>query len=392
MQDDLVLRVNHEKFAVVARNKRLIEYAERCIGTTTSKVYAEVLQKLESELFQCKAEPGISQDHDPDDVLDLSTLPQVSTEEMTFLLKDSTKFSKGIGNVDSSKIDLAQFDHPKKRRKKEPVDSDDEAIAVDNASSDEDEDMDDASPTTNISEVSSDSEAPDPDETYGSKGLPTTTVKTRLPTIRQHLLLLASHPPQFLHHIPATPYHPEKWAVAFGHLNKRLLSLSLTQIITTRFGPLAARLVRILDNKGKLDEKTLTALGLINQKTMRSLLTAMHRAGHVELQEIPRDTQRQPSRTMYLWYFDPERCKAKLLEETYKSMARALQRARAEREKIRGLIGKASRTDVVGKEHILLSAAERTALGTWRGTEERILGEVDRLDDLVGLFRDSSVW
>ena len=364
----------------------MIEYAGQAIGTITSLVYAEVLRRLEPTIFQCRADPGSSEDEDPDEELDPSTLPSISTDELVRALDESIDFSKGIANVDPGRINMSQFDHRKKRRKKEPVDGDDEVKVDGEASSDEDEDMDDASPATNISEVDSDPEAPDHNAAYGSKGPP--TVKSRLFAIRQHLLLLASHPPGFLHRVPATPYQPERWAVAFGPLTKHLLSLSLTQIITARFGPLAARLARILGEKGKLDEKTLTALGLINQKTMRALLAAMHRAGHVELQEIPRDTQRQPSRTMYLWYFDTERCKAKLLEETYKSMSRALQRVKEEKEDMRGLLEKAARTDVIGREEELLSGAERRALEVWRGAEERLLGEVGRLDDLVGLFRD----
>ncbi len=347
-----------------------------------------MLQKLESNIYQCRAGPGLLEDQDLDEELDPNTLPQVSTDEISFLVKDFIDCSKGIANIDPGKINNVQFGHRKKRRKKEPVDSNEEAMVDGDASSDEDEDMEDASPATNISEVSSDSEGPDPNAAYRSKGLAPTTAKSRMSDMRQHLLLLASHPHRFLYRVPATPYQPERWAVAFGPLTKHLLSLALTQVITARFGPLAARLTRILDDKGKLDEKTLTALGLINQKTMRALLTAMHRAGHIELQEIPRDAQRQPSRTMYLWYFDPDRCRAKLLEETYKSMARALQRAREERQKIRGLVDKAGRTDVVGREDELLGNAERRALEVWRGIEERLLGEVGRLDDLVGLFRD----
>ena len=364
----------------------MVEYAERAIGTTTSLVYAGVLRKLEPTIFQCRMDPGPSEDEDPDEELDPNTLASVSTDELVYALDESIDFSKGIANVDPGRISMLQFDHRKKIRKKEPVDSDNEAMVDGDVSSDEDEEMDDASPATNISEVDSDPEAPDPNAAYRSKGLP--TPKSRLFGIRQHLLLLASHPPRFLHRIPANPYQPERWAVAFKPLTKHLLSLSIIEVTTARFGPLAARLARILDEKGKLDEKTLTALGLINQKTMRALLTAMHRAGHVELQEIPRDTQRQPSRTMYLWYFDPERCKAKLLEETYKSMSRALQRVKEERKDMRGLLEKAARTDVIGKEDELLSVAERRALEVWRGAEERLLGQVGRLDDLVGLFRD----
>ena len=174
----------------------------------------------------------------------------------------------------------------------------------------------------------------------------------------------------------------------FPALSRQLRLIELESIITTRYGVEALRIIRILQEKGKLDEKAIATFALMNQKTMRSILTTMHEGGHLELQEVPRDNQRQPSRTIFLWFFDPERCRQKVLEETYKTMARCMQRAKAEREAVQSVIDKASRTDVVGKEDELLGLDERTALGAWREKEERLLGEIGRLDDLVAVLRD----
>ena len=248
----------------------------------------------------------------------------------------------------------------------------------------------------NISEVDEDGDLVNGDADYGSEvkvekedHFPIySDERSRVELIRQHLLLLAEHPLEFVEYIKRTPSKPEQWTVNFCSLARQLRQMELENTIATRFGPGATRLVRIFLEKGKLDEKAITSIGLINQKLMRSILTAMHEAGQLELQEIPRDNARQPSRTMFLWYFDPERCRKKLLEETYKAMARCLQRARVEKEAVQLTIDKANRTDVVGKEDEYLGVDERMALSTWREKEERLLGEVGRLDDLVAVLRD----
>ena len=69
-------------------------------------------------------------------------------------------------------------------------------------------------------------------------------------------------------------------------------------------------------------------------------------------------------------------------------MARCLQRVKVEREAVQTVIEKAERTDVVGKEEEYLGVGERVALEEWREREERLLGEVGRLDDLVAVLRD----
>lgn len=381
-----MLRINHDKFSVVARNHHFVELVEKCISTATSKVYAEVLRRLEPQLRKCREE--LTSAEDPDET-DLSTLPQVSTQDLVALLKDGSELAAAIGIVDAAKIDLALTDHRKKERRKKSTDLDaaNDITTVGHVSSDENEDDYDSANSDIRSEAESISSLSysSPSKEINS---PPSSNRAAMAALRQHLLLLCEHPHQFLHRVSLNATVPEKWAVNFSALSSTLLDVALTQTISARFGPLATRLVNILSAKGKLDEKTLTTLGLLNQKAMRALLTAMHQAGYLQLQEIPRDNNRQPSRTLFLWYWDADRAGARLLEESYAAMSRHVRRARVERERVRETVEKATRTDVVGREDEFLGEGERHALGVWRAKEERLWGQVGRLDEVVAIVRE----
>ena len=383
-QDNLVLSINHDKFAVIMRSRSLISLANQSICTSTAKVYAEVLRTLEPKIRDCKEE---LETPDFGDGPELHALPQVSTDDIVAALRESTDLANAFGNVDTSRVNLTQNDHPKKRRKKKEPDSEDEVMVDGDASPDEDNS--DSEETLTI--VSSDSEGVNGEADYDPNPAAKSSNNLKDPhrdTIRDHLLLLAQHPYKFLHHLPETPNLPERWSVSFPPLMAHLLHHALLQTITSRYGLPAARLTRLLSEKGKVDEKNLCSLSLLNQKIMRSYLTKLHQAGMIQLQEIPRDNSRNPQRTLYLWFFDIERCKAKLLQETYKTMARCLQRVRVEGEKVKSTVEKASRSDVIGREEEFLGVQEREALSKWRDMEEKIWGEVGRLDELVAMMRD----
>ena len=367
------------------RNRRLVELVEQSISTSTSTVYFEVLRALEPNLNECKERSDSLGEYDDD--VDLSSLPQVSTDDLVAAIKDSSELARNLGTLQNANAYPAHLEHPKKRQKKE-ANRDNEAIVDGYTSPDEDEDPESDS---NISGVSSDSKDMYGDREYEPNGLRESMSDPHRRTIRSHLLLLAQHPYKFLHQFSQTPATPEQWAVNFTALSKHLTQHTILRVITSRHGLPAARITRILSEKGKVDEKTLCSMSLMAQKLMRSYLTTMQKEGMLEVQEVPRDNARKAERTNFLWFFDQGRCKSKLLEETYKTMARCLQRAKVEVEKVRGTIEKASRTDVVGHEEELLEVQERQALGGWKEKEERIWGELGRLDDVVGILRDFGV-
>jgi len=148
------------------------------------------------------------------------------------------------------------------------------------------------------------------------------------------------------------------------------------------------RIVRMLSEKGKLDEKNLQEIGLLNAKELRQSLASLQSAGLLELQEVPREPQRQPNRTIYLWFYDAERVQKMYLNKLYKSMSRLFQRLEVERTRLATTLTKIERTDVQGLEEDILSAAELKVLSQWRQREAWFITEIGRIDDAVSILRD----
>ena len=363
------------------RNDHLVDLAGRAISTSTAGVYAQVLRTLQRKVGSCLVKPENSNEADVE--IDINSLPQVSTAELVGAVRGSPALATSLSKSEEGRFDMAKFDNPKKRRKKE-VDGEGKA-AVNTGPDLEETDAEE----DDISDLSSDSEEADGGVDVDQEALHGNFHNSSSHTIRNHLLVLAMHPMSFLHHLPKTPILPERWTVDYRTLMKNVTHHVLLETITSRHGLPAARLTRLLFDKGKTDEKVLCSISLLAQKTMRSHLLPLHKAGMIGLQEVPRDSSRNPQRTNFLWFFDPKRCKSKLLDETYKTMARFLRRARVEAEKVKGTLEKSCRSDVIGREKEFLGVQELEALSVWREMDERIWGAVSRLDDLVACLRDS---
>lgn len=381
------------------RNQHLRNLVEQSIGTTTAHVFAAILHKIEPSLLNCKGNPEID---DEQGGIRPETLPQVSTNELAHLVGDLPELASSIAHSGPDMDDPTNVDHHDRYQTNVRSKNDANGASVKTGLTPEEEVTPNGSSKCDEEQNSHGTTYGENSSKYYSKrrlertpdiapeSIPRAKTKLYTHALRQHLLLLAEDPHHFVYHVPRTDKAPEKWAVSFRLLSKEILQKSLFQVITSRFGSQAGRLTRILyakDNK-KFDEKELVLLSLTSQKTTRKLLQTMHRAGYLELQEVPKDGQRKPSTTIFLWYFDPERCRRRVIEETYRAMARCLRRAAVEKEGFKSTIQKASRTDVVGKEDELLGEGEREALRQWREKEDRIWGQISRMDELVATLRD----
>jgi DNA-directed RNA polymerase III subunit RPC3 len=386
-----------DKFTVLARNEHLVQLAEKEIGKTTAFVYRELLRLVERDAKACKLE---DQDDD-DEGRDVRSSMTLDTADITAGFSDVGSLSDGIGTASDSHVNISTIHQPRKKRRN--VFPENEAEVEGSASPDEDDEEEEEEETNgyderNISDVDQDEDLVNGHRNYdpsgrsknGSHGVHEfrTESQQKEYLVRQHLLLLADHHYGFVVWHQRRGILPERWSVPYHSLSRRMRLIELENMITVRYGDEALRLVRILQEKGKLDEKSLASFALMNTKHMRGIMTQMHEGGHLELQEVPRDNQRLPNKTIFLWFWDAERCKMKMLEETYKTMARCMRRVTVERETFSGVLEKANRTDVVGREDELLTHEERNELYDWNEREEKLLGEIGRLDDLVAVLRD----
>ncbi|KAJ5470814.1 hypothetical protein N7530_008171 [Penicillium desertorum] len=337
MDSNLIVRVNYEKLDVALRNTRFLELAEQDAPSASVKIYDCLLRRIEYQTPRCR---------------DTFEIPREGEEGEQYSVP--IQLSSIVEDVDPH-LDLAGCIGPMEpstvlnRRGKRPLDDDTNGV-----NGDEHE-----------------------DEPSG---------KNRAYEIDQHLSIL-SQPPLNLttkHVISGLP----TWRVAFRGLARKLRHLELERMIESRYGDVALRVVRVLHAKGKLDEKRLQEISLLPFKDLRQTLASMQTGGFVDLQEVPRDAQRQPSKTIYLWYYDPDRVCSSILEDTYKAMSRCLQRIKFERSRERDFLEKTERTDVKGHEEEFLSEAELEHLRNWKAKEALLLAEVSRLDDMVAVFRD----
>ncbi|KAJ5105109.1 hypothetical protein NUU61_002456 [Penicillium alfredii] len=337
LEPGLVVRVNYEKLDVALRNARFIELAEQDSSSVTAEIYDCLLRRIEAKTKHCRDTPEIPREGEEGEIYSVPIHLEVLTEDVDPQLD----LAGSIGPLEPFQ--------PVNRRGKRPLENG----------------------------VNGDDDAADTDESAGT---------SRAYKINQHLSLLAQPPYRFT---SSSVVHGEiTWRVAFRHLARKLRHQELEQMIEARFGDVALRIVRVLQAKGKLDEKRLQEISMLPFKDLRQTLASMQAGGFVDLQEVPRDAQRQPSKTIYLWYYDPDRICSSILEDTYKAMSRCLQRINFERERERDFLEKTERSDVKGNEERYLSEGELEKLQRWKAREALLLGVVARLDDMVAVFRD----
>jgi DNA-directed RNA polymerase III subunit RPC3 len=331
--------MNYEKCDVALRGQLLISFAAKYLGETTAKVYGTFLQCLEEKIPRCLDCYALQSKDE-----EIQASPSATNEDVLRVLDPNVDLSYGMPSSDTNGVN---------------------GFRGHGGSYDEDDSDEDVKrPVMNESH-------------------------RRAHLVDTHMHLLSSDPRKFVNYVSSRG--GGEWKVDFRSLTAALLQDHLESSVEAKFGdfgPKAAKVIRILFNKGKLDEKQVAHFAMFRQKDVRGFLTHLQEAGYVDCQEVPKDNSRTVNKTMFFWFFDQDRCRKLLLSDTYKAMARILQRIRVEREYIQPVIDKAERLDVVGREEEYLSEIEKNALKDWAQVEEKMLTQLSRLDDSVGILRD----
>ncbi|RYP71997.1 hypothetical protein DL771_004466 [Monosporascus sp. 5C6A] len=383
---DVAIRVNYDKCLVELRNSKLAQYVEDLIGETTAQVYATLLTALSKKVNRCQVDPMIKTEDDADTF----TGPSVNTLEIFEHLSPSIEVSTGIGIPAAGMVDhhcaekIRRFPpKPKAPILQSSLEAGDEIMGSD----DEDYDRSD--------EVGFGANGDFAESKPGTNGVNGGEARSddavsvraqRMRQMRQHLLLLAESKEGFVRHCGGNDRG--EWTVDFDHLMGRLRLMELDILIEESFGRKGLRLIRVLREKGKLDDKMLPNIALMRKPDVHVKMAEMEMAGFLDVQEVPRDNQRLASRTIFFWFFDEERTIKRTLDNTYKSMVRCLQRLEVERKKKRNVLAVAERKDVQGMEEEKLRGDVYNEYRQFLEIEKKLLGQVSKLDDLVAVFRD----
>ncbi|KAE9974493.1 hypothetical protein BLS_003100 [Venturia inaequalis] len=330
----LELSVNYEKCNVMLRTIQLSQWASRQLGKTTSKVYEATLKVIEGKILRCHdpiAEKKPIDPKAPKDHFwhyeDLS--PPLTAKEVSALLDKAIDLDQGLKGEDSNGINGHL----------------------------------EAAATTNGHAMS---------------------LPERVAKIEQHLTVLCTDTRDFV----VKEEGSDSWRVPLHSLVQKLIQAEIENTITARFGKLAAASARILNANGVLDVKQIAQLAIVKPNQVQMAVTPILEAGYISAQELPRDNNRTVDRSIWAYSYNAIHARQRLLDYSYKTMARLLQRLEHERGRRRTVLEKAARTDVAANEMKYLRPAERETLQRCREIEEFLNRYVIRIDELVATLRD----
>ncbi|KAH9030687.1 hypothetical protein EDB85DRAFT_2074259 [Lactarius pseudohatsudake] len=156
-----------------------------------------------------------------------------------------------------------------------------------------------------------------------------------------------------------------------------------------RHGDEGVRILRLLIDSGKVDEKQISKLTMIAPKDVRPLLSAMSAESLISIQEVPKSADRNPTRMFFLWYVDLPKACSVLLGNLYKTVYNINVRKQAETEErgIKAVSEKRERSDVSQNEG-LLTRNERETLREWESRIEKLTVLEARVEEVVFILND----
>ncbi|KAF9978351.1 RNA polymerase III subunit C82 [Actinomortierella ambigua] len=158
-------------------------------------------------------------------------------------------------------------------------------------------------------------------------------------------------------------------------------------MVSSRFGTHYVRIMNMLLEKGKSEEKQISKWAMMPVKDVREKLTTLYTFGVLNMQEVPKSADRAPSRTFYLWEVLPDRACEALVEKLIHTMANLRQRRFVERSKRHILLEKCERTDVQANDS-LLSLSDKRELEVLNNMLEMLEVQELRIADMVMTLRD----
>jgi DNA-directed RNA polymerase III subunit RPC3 len=369
VQSNMSIGVNLAKCVVAMRSELLVQHAKHYLGYITAEVYRALLTALENKVRSVREDLVHYEDEDEEE----EAQPVASVMEVAEFVDPHLDLAAGINGA---KSDLPNGGPKAKKKGLIEYDNDFTDIGIKNEPGSDDE---------------------------GTNGYSSMRTKNKhLDLVEQHLKLLEEHDKEFCRRPGAAGQ--SEWRVNFPVLSKILLNAEIDTTIDRRFGPAAVRVARMLRQEGRLEEKGVAQKCLKHVKEIRGILAQMQAAGFLESQEVPKDQYRQPTRSLYLWFFDEKKVAQLVLHQAYQGIARCMQRMDVEQEKFQQILDKrerlramnpdAAKNFIIGKTGMLeedgapLSGVEKQQISLWRETQEKLLTQVKRLDDVVGVVRD----
>ncbi|KAG6833478.1 hypothetical protein H0H87_006050 [Tephrocybe sp. NHM501043] len=187
-------------------------------------------------------------------------------------------------------------------------------------------------------------------------------------------------------------FSSSKVQVEFDIIGRRLRRRVIESVARERHGVEGVRILSLLMDTGKMDEKQVSKIVMMAPKDVRPLLAALAADSLISTQEVPKSADRNPTRTFYLWYVDLDKAHSAILGSLYKTLYNIRMRRRAEIDasEVKAVLEKRERSDV-SQDESLLSRLERDILKEWDTKQRRLTVLETRVEETVFILKDLRV-
>ncbi|KAF8184955.1 RNA polymerase III subunit RPC82-domain-containing protein [Mycena galopus ATCC 62051] len=185
-----------------------------------------------------------------------------------------------------------------------------------------------------------------------------------------------------------------KVQVEFETICKRLRRRVLESVTRERHGAMGVRILRLLLDSGKMDEKQISKVVMMPNNAVRPLLANMSAQSLISTQEVAKSTDRNPARMFYLWHVDLAKAYSVILGDMYKTLYNIGVRRDSEQEEpmLKAVLEKRERSDVSQDEASLMSRMELDMIKEWGAKEEKLTVLEMRVEESVFILRDLGVF
>ncbi|KAI7908135.1 uncharacterized protein BX663DRAFT_493093 [Cokeromyces recurvatus] len=177
------------------------------------------------------------------------------------------------------------------------------------------------------------------------------------------------------------------YSVNFKKLRYVMKRTIFENFLNDQFGIVCCRIVRILLDKGKLEETQIQKLAMLPLKDVRCKLNILMKHSIVEIQEVPRSSDHSTGRSFHLWFVSLDKCFEELLLNIYQTIVNLQQRKEEELLRRKRLINKLNRIDVI-ENRDLLNKIDQAEVAKMENVVEKIEVAKERLDELVMILQD----
>ena len=374
LADDVILSFNFERFKKHLRTRAFVNLAKSRIGVLSCKVYETALKLIERNSpnsHDVIADiPGVVTD--PEEKARITRSAEellVDNQKIVFTAADVARYLPRYLDLQNSILTHNFLKPAKKSKKRTFPDSESEEPSKKVKVEEEEEDLLEDS---QLSDSLSSPPRNDLDESTQNSSF----------VVNQHLKLLAASTslPFVVEIAPGT------YTVPFSKVMSLVKDFNYDYLMKYTLGLDAFRILRSIKSLRLADEKSLFNSVLLKEKTIRNEVFKLINLNVIEIQEVPRSTDRAASKTFYLFKHRELSAYQSLNYALMYSMAQILENIEIFKYEDRILLDKCEREDVKGHEEEYLLESELKTLSALNARETSNIGKFNRLKSLYEVF------